>query len=71
MGRYRSPMLEVFRDAGKSEANCRYYSRWPCCTPDDIALPIVFLCTEAARYITGEIFECEWRISSVRGDARL
>ena len=46
---------EVFRDEERLEAIVATTPIGNVATPDDIALPIIFLCTEAARHITGEI----------------
>lgn len=47
--------VDVFRDKARLQSIIDTTPVQRIATPDDIALPIVFLCTEAARHITGEI----------------
>jgi 3-oxoacyl-[acyl-carrier protein] reductase len=46
---------EVFADKARLESIIGSIPVGRIATPDDIALPIVFLCSEAARHITGEV----------------
>jgi 3-oxoacyl-[acyl-carrier protein] reductase len=46
---------EVFNDRARLESIVGGIPVGRIATPDDIALPIVFLCSEAARHITGEV----------------
>jgi len=46
---------EVFRDKPRLQSIIDTTPLGRVATADDIALPIVFLCTEAARHITGEV----------------
>jgi 3-oxoacyl-[acyl-carrier protein] reductase len=47
--------LDVFRDKERLDSIVATQPLGRVATADDIALPIVFLCTEAARHITGEV----------------
>lgn len=47
--------VDVFRDKTRLQSIIDTTPIGRVATPDDIALPIVFLCTEAARHITGEV----------------
>ncbi|HZE72373.1 MAG TPA: 3-oxoacyl-ACP reductase family protein [Pyrinomonadaceae bacterium] len=46
---------DVFKDKARIQGIIDTTPVGRVATPDDIALPIVFLCTEAARHITGEV----------------
>src|SRR5882672_8087798 len=46
---------EVFADRDRLRSIVEGIPLGRLATPDDIALPIAFLCTEAARHITGEV----------------